>query len=63
MIEDERVKQSSGEYRNAAVACENPQCSQIGMNILKKGGNSVDATISTLICIGMINSFSSGFGG
>ncbi|KAJ3292319.1 hypothetical protein HDU79_001529 [Rhizoclosmatium sp. JEL0117] len=51
------------EARNAAVAAENGICSEIGVDILKKGGSSVDATIATTLCLGVTNSFSSGIGG
>ena len=57
------VKRSSGEYFSAAVASENPKCSEIGKDILRVGGNAVDSAISTLLCIGIINNFSSGIGG
>lgn len=57
------AKKSSGEYESAAVASENPNCSTIGKDILRDGGNAVDAAISTLLCIGVINNFSSGIGG
>lgn len=60
---DGTAQKSSGEYFSAAVASENPQCSEIGKNILVAGGNAVDSAISTLLCIGIINNFSSGIGG
>lgn len=59
----ETSRRSSGEYFSAAVASENPQCSEIGKQILESGGNAVDSAISTLLCIGVINNFSSGIGG
>ncbi|EIW63497.1 gamma-glutamyltranspeptidase [Trametes versicolor FP-101664 SS1] len=48
---------------NGAVASENELCSDIGVNILKDGGNAVDATVGTTLCIGVVNMFSSGIGG
>jgi gamma-glutamyltranspeptidase len=50
-------------YKEAAVVTEHPICSKIGKNILLKGGNAVDSAISSLLCIGVVNNFSSGIGG
>ncbi|ODQ67202.1 gamma-glutamyltranspeptidase [Nadsonia fulvescens var. elongata DSM 6958] len=48
---------------NAAVACDVPYCSELAVSILKRGGSAVDAAITTALCIGTVNSFSSGIGG
>ena len=51
-------------YKNGAVASEVDICSTIGMRVMRdKHGNAVDAAIASLICVGVINSFSSGIGG
>lgn len=50
-------------FRKAAVASEQESCSAMGTMLLKQGGNAVDAAIGTLLCIGVINNFSSGIGG
>lgn len=49
--------------RSGAVASENKLCSDIGVHVLKDGGNAVDSAIATTFCIGVVNMFSSGLGG
>ncbi|KAI8886967.1 gamma-glutamyltranspeptidase [Backusella circina FSU 941] len=43
-----------------AVAVESELCSNVGVDILKKGGNAVDAAIASTLCIGVIDSFATG---
>lgn len=45
--------------RNGAVATENEVCSNIGVNVLRDGGNAVDAAIASTFCIGVVSMFSS----
>jgi hypothetical protein len=43
---------------HGAVATENERCSMIGVQVLKDGGNAVDAAISASLCTGVVNMFS-----
>ncbi|CAG8605108.1 21812_t:CDS:10 [Cetraspora pellucida] len=43
--------------KTGAVASEVANCSQFGVDVLKEGGNAVDAAITTHICVGTVNAF------
>jgi gamma-glutamyltranspeptidase/glutathione hydrolase/leukotriene-C4 hydrolase len=43
---------------HGAIASENVLCSNIGVEILKEGGNAVDAAVATTFCVGVVNMFS-----
>lgn len=45
------------------VATDTPTCSQIGVDILSKGGNAIEAAIAATLCLGVISPASSGIGG
>lgn len=47
---------------NGAVSADHPLCSEIGTDILKQGGNAVDASVAVALCLGVMNPMSSGLG-
>jgi len=57
------LKTVEAEFRKTAVVSDNGLCSEIGRNILIRGGNAVDAAIATTFCVGALNLHSSGLGG
>lgn len=53
------------QYQNklGAVASETSICSNIGIDLLRRGGNAADALAGTVSCIGVTSMYHSGIGG
>ena len=48
---------------NGMVVSSHPIASEIGLNVLKNGGNAIDAAIATGFVLGVVDQFNSGIGG
>ena len=52
-----------GTFRNAAVVCVQPKAARIGIDILKKGGNAVDAAVAVSYALAVIHPSAGNLGG
>lgn len=48
---------------NGAAACASPIAAQIAVDILKKGGNAIDAAVAMIYAVGLLEPAASGVGG
>ncbi|KAG8747908.1 hypothetical protein FRC10_010527 [Ceratobasidium sp. 414] len=60
----ELAKRNTSSFgKHGAVATEVKQCSDLGIELMKKGGNAADAMIGAQLCVGTVAAYHSGIGG
>ncbi|VVC34643.1 Hypothetical protein CINCED_3A018712 [Cinara cedri] len=56
-------KMRMGVYKHVGVVSQGEQCPQIGVDVISKGGNAVDAAIAVMLCDGVLGLQNMGIGG
>lgn len=61
--QDAASKPANGPYRNGMVVCATPEASKVGADVLKKGGNAVDAAVAVQFALAVTHPEAGNIGG